>query len=62
VAEGVTTVRAARALARRADVEMPIVDEVYRILNEEGRAEEALERLLSRPPTAEEESLRVRGA
>ena len=62
VAEGVTTVRAARELARRANVEMPIVDEVYRILNEDGRAEEGLERLLSRPPTAEEESLRARGA
>jgi len=61
VAEGVRTVRAARELAGRAGVEMPIVDEVYRILYEEGRVHEGLERLLGRRLTAEEEALRARG-
>ena len=60
VAEGVGTARSARALARRAGVEMPIVDEVYRILHEDGRVQEGLDRLLSRPLTSEEESLRAR--
>jgi glycerol-3-phosphate dehydrogenase (NAD(P)+) len=62
VAEGVRTARSARDLARRAGVELPIVDEVYRILYEEGRVQEGLDRLLSRPLTSEEESLRVRRA
>jgi glycerol-3-phosphate dehydrogenase (NAD(P)+) len=61
VAEGVGTARSARALARRAGVEMPIVEEVYRILHEDGRVQEGLDRLLSRPLTSEEESLRARG-
>jgi glycerol-3-phosphate dehydrogenase (NAD(P)+) len=60
IAEGVGTARSARALARRAGVEMPIVDEVYRILHEDGRVHEGLERLLSRPLNSEEESLRIR--
>ena len=58
VAEGVRTTRSARELACRAGVEMPIVNEVYRILYEEGRVQEGLERLLSRPLTSEEEALR----
>jgi len=60
VAEGIRTARSARELARRAGVEMPIVNEVYRILYEEGGVQEGLERLLSRPLTSEEESLRRR--
>jgi glycerol-3-phosphate dehydrogenase len=49
-----------RELARRAAVETPIVDEVYRILFEDGQVQEGLDRLLSRPLTSEEESLRTR--
>jgi glycerol-3-phosphate dehydrogenase (NAD(P)+) len=60
VAEGVRTTRAVRELARRAAVETPIVDEVYRILFEDGQVQEGLDRLLSRPLTSEEESLRTR--
>jgi len=61
VAEGVRTTRSIRALARREGVETPIVDEVYRILYRDGRVEEGLERLLSRPLRPEEESLRNGG-
>jgi glycerol-3-phosphate dehydrogenase (NAD(P)+) len=60
VAEGVRTTRSARDMARRSGVEMPIVEEVYRILYEDGSPEEGLDRLLSRPLTSEEESLRAR--
>jgi glycerol-3-phosphate dehydrogenase (NAD(P)+) len=49
VAEGVRTTRSAAALARDACVEMPIVEELYRLLFEEGTAQEALERLMARP-------------
>ena len=62
VAEGVRTTVAVRALAGRAGVEMPIVQEVYRILHEDGRPQEGLERLLSRPLTSEEGSLKTGGA
>lgn len=49
VAEGVETTRAARALAERAGVEMPIVDQVHAILFEGRDPRHALESLLSRP-------------
>jgi len=57
VAEGVRTASAARELAARAGVEMPIVEEVYRILYEDSRPESGLERLLSRPLSTEDEPL-----
>lgn len=53
VAEGVRTARAARALARRTGIEMPIVEEVYSILYEERGAREAVEGLMMRAPKAE---------
>jgi glycerol-3-phosphate dehydrogenase (NAD(P)+) len=59
VAEGVRTTGAVRELARRGGVDTPIVDEVYRILFEDGRAEEGLDRLLSRPLKSEEPSPRT---
>jgi len=49
VAEGVRTARSARDLARRTEVEMPIVEEVYRILYEDGSPQDGLARLLNRP-------------
>jgi len=49
VAEGVRTARSARSLAVRAGVEMPIVEEVYRILYEDGPPREAVRRLMTRP-------------
>jgi glycerol-3-phosphate dehydrogenase (NAD(P)+) len=54
VAEGVRTTPAARALARRAGVEMPIVEEVHRLLFENGSPAEAVARLMSRPLTSED--------
>ena len=54
VAEGVRTTLSARALAQSAGVEMPIVDEVHRILYADGRPEEGLNRLLNRPLKSEE--------
>ena len=55
VAEGVRTARSARELAAREGVEIPIVEEVYRILYEDDKAERGLERLLSRPLSTEDE-------
>ena len=49
VAEGVGTTRSSRDLARREGVEMPIVEELHRILFEEGDPRKALGRLMSRP-------------
>ena len=53
VAEGAVTARSARALAARQGVEMPIVEEVCRILFEGSAPKESLERLLRRPPKQE---------
>jgi glycerol-3-phosphate dehydrogenase (NAD(P)+) len=54
VAEGIRTTRAARELAHRAGVEMPIVEEMYRILYEDRSPDEAWARLMSRPLTSED--------
>jgi glycerol-3-phosphate dehydrogenase (NAD(P)+) len=48
VAEGVKTARAARDLAVKFDVEMPIVDEVYRLLYEDKAPARALSDLMTR--------------
>ena len=53
VVEGVPTTRAARRLARRHGVEMPIVDAVYSILFEETAPREALAELMARDPKPE---------
>lgn len=54
VAEGVRTARSARDLARKSGVEMPIVEEVYRILYEDGVPREAVGRLMARPLGSED--------
>ncbi len=54
VAEGVETTRATHALAQQADIEMPIVAEVHRVLFEGGTAREALENLMLREPKPEQ--------
>jgi glycerol-3-phosphate dehydrogenase (NAD(P)+) len=54
VAEGVHTTRSAREIASREGVEMPIVEEVERILFNGGSPREAIDRLMSRPLTSEE--------
>jgi len=53
VAEGVTTARAARALAGRHQVEMPITEAVCAVLFEGVAAADAVRRLLARDPRAE---------
>lgn len=55
VAEGVQTTRSTRELAAAAAIEMPIVEEVYRILYEDSPPESALERLMGRPLSTEDE-------
>jgi glycerol-3-phosphate dehydrogenase (NAD(P)+) len=54
VAEGVRTTLSARALAREAGVQMPIVEEVHRILYEDGSPPDSLNRLMGRPLTSED--------
>jgi len=53
VAEGVTTCRSARALARRHEVEMPITEAVYSVLFENLPPREAVTNLMTRPLKAE---------
>ncbi len=48
VAEGVKTARAARELAKKYDVEMPIVDEVYQLLYEGKDPKKAVKDLMNR--------------
>jgi len=48
VAEGVRTSIGAYTLARRSNVETPIIDEIYNIVHNNASAAEALERLMSR--------------
>lgn len=54
VAEGVHAARAARALARRHGIEMPIAEAVARVLDEGLSVREAVEGLLRREPRADE--------
>jgi glycerol-3-phosphate dehydrogenase (NAD(P)+) len=54
IAEGVATTRSARALALQVGIEAPIVNEVHKILFENGSPREALRRLMDRPLTSEE--------
>ena len=54
VAEGVRTARSARSLALKAGVEMPIVEEIYRILDEDSPPREAVRRLMMRPLGSED--------
>ncbi len=53
VAEGATTVRSARALAGSQRVEMPITEEVYRMLYEDVSPRDSMARLLHRSPRQE---------
>jgi glycerol-3-phosphate dehydrogenase (NAD(P)+) len=49
IAEGVPTTRSTIALARRYDVEMPITDQMDRLLRGETTPDEAIRELMSRP-------------
>jgi glycerol-3-phosphate dehydrogenase (NAD(P)+) len=54
VAEGVKAAEAVRELARRYDVEMPIMEQMYAIVHEGRDPSEALRVLMSREPKAED--------
>ncbi len=56
VAEGVPTTRSAVELGRRLGVELPIAEQVARILFEGVDPREALRSLMARPPRTEEEA------
>lgn len=56
VAEGVPTTRSAVELGRRLGIELPIAEQVGRILFEGVDPREALRALMARPPRTEEES------
>ena len=58
VAEGVRTCDSALGLARRHGVEMPIVEEVHRILHDAALPADAVRRLMARPLTGEFEAER----
>ena len=53
VAEGVTTCRSARSLSLRHHIEMPITEEVDRILEGDSTPEQSLKKLLRRTPKKE---------
>jgi glycerol-3-phosphate dehydrogenase (NAD(P)+) len=53
VAEGVETTKSARALARKAGVETPIIDEVYKMLFEGKNPHDACYDLMTRDPKGE---------
>jgi glycerol-3-phosphate dehydrogenase (NAD(P)+) len=54
VAEGVLAAEAVRELARRHDVEMPIMEQMYAIVHEGRSPSEALRTLMAREPKSEE--------
>jgi glycerol-3-phosphate dehydrogenase (NAD(P)+) len=54
VAEGVKAAEAVRELARRYDVEMPIMEQMYAIVHEGKSPADALRALMSREPKAED--------
>lgn len=53
VAEGVGTCRAAQALGRQVDVEMPITEKMFEILYESKEPQTAIRELMERPLTTE---------
>lgn len=53
VAEGVRTCKAARQLGRNFSVELPIIDQMYKVLYEAKDPREAIRELMERPLTSE---------
>jgi len=53
VAEGVATAKAAYELSRLQNVEMPIAEQIYRVIYEDRPAREAVSDLMTRTPKAE---------
>jgi len=60
VAEGIRTARSAYYLAERESVRMPIVAEVNRVLYEGADPRDAMQRLMGRPLTSEDETHEIR--
>lgn len=57
VAEGIRTTRSVRDMAEKRDIEMPITDQVYRVLYEGKKVQEAVRDLMGREPRSEAEDL-----
>jgi glycerol-3-phosphate dehydrogenase (NAD(P)+) len=57
VAEGVNTTKAAMRLASRYDVEMPITEQIYKVLFEDKDIQQAIREMLVRDPKRELEGL-----
>ena len=55
VAEGVPTAKGIRTLARQANVDIPIIEEIYKVLYEDRSAQDAVISLMSRSARHEEE-------
>ena len=55
-AEGVNTCRALFEMGRQLHIDMPITEQVYRVLNEGQTPESAVQQLLSREPRSEKQS------
>lgn len=53
VAEGIPTSKSAYECARRLDIETPIIDQIYSVLYDGKRPDQALQELLGRDPKAE---------
>jgi glycerol-3-phosphate dehydrogenase (NAD(P)+) len=53
VAEGILTTKAAVGLARRFNVEMPITQQVFAVLNQDKPPREAIRELMTRPASSE---------
>jgi glycerol-3-phosphate dehydrogenase (NAD(P)+) len=53
VAEGVLTTNAARALAEKQGIEMPITEQMFRILHDGKPPRDAIRELMTRPATEE---------
>ncbi|MFZ1219708.1 MAG: NAD(P)H-dependent glycerol-3-phosphate dehydrogenase, partial [Chthoniobacterales bacterium] len=53
VAEGIPTAKSAYECARKLNIETPIIDQIYSIVHEDKRPDQALQELLARDQKAE---------
>lgn len=59
VVEGIRTTQAAHDMSRKYDVQMPIAEQLYRVLFEKSDPREAVEALMGRDPKNEMESMKL---
>lgn len=57
VVEGITTTKAAYQLSKKYDIEMPITEEIYKVINDMSNAKDAVANLMSRDKTHEMEEV-----